>query len=132
MASSIMALAIATSVTTLQRGFANIDSARNLSLAGQIIQTELEKIRMKNWATLNNTELYPTARTQIAIDPLFNNVSGLDRFSLFRTISTPQTGMRQITFEITWSNYDGRTMTRSYTTFYSQFGLYDYFYNSRS
>ena len=37
-AAVVMALAITTSITTLQRGFLALDSARNLTMAGQILQ----------------------------------------------------------------------------------------------
>lgn len=128
MAAAIMAMAIATSITTMQRGFANIDTARNLTVAGQILQTEMEKMRMNSWTTVDGYQPGPTTLT---VDTLFssNPVIG-SRFALTRSTESPQTGMKKVSFEVTWKNYDGRTLKRSYMTYYSQYGLYDYYFNS--
>lgn len=37
-ASTVMALAITTAITTMQQAFLALDSARNITLAGQILQ----------------------------------------------------------------------------------------------
>lgn len=42
----IMAFSITTSITTMQRGFLSVDSARNLSLASQMMPSEIEKMRL--------------------------------------------------------------------------------------
>jgi hypothetical protein len=39
-------------------------------------------------------------------------------------------GMRRIKLTVTWRNYDGRYLSRSYTAYYGQNGLYDYYFNS--
>jgi Tfp pilus assembly protein PilV len=129
MSTAILSLAIATSVTTLQRGYANLDSARNMVLAGQIMQTEIEKLRMSDWATVyayaDNTD------TTATVDSVFTSNAAIgNRFTMIRRCSTPQTGMKQITFTITWRNFDGRSLSRSYTTYYCQNGLYDFFFNN--
>ena len=38
--------------------------------------------------------------------------------------------MKKVTLTVTWRSYDGRNITRSYSSYYGQNGLYDYFYNS--
>ena len=45
MAAIVMAFAITTSITTMQRAFLAIDAARGVTYAGQIMQSELEKMR---------------------------------------------------------------------------------------
>lgn len=49
-AAGVMALTITTSITTMQSALLALDSARNITIAGQIIQGELERMRRKNWA----------------------------------------------------------------------------------
>jgi len=131
MACIIMAFAITTSITTLQQGFLSIDTARNFVIAGQIMQSEIEKMRVSPWSTtatvtglVDYTDTFPT----IAIDAAFtSNVYISNRFTLTRTMADPKTDMRQITLTVTWKNYDGRQMSRSYTTYYARYGLYDFF-----
>ena len=129
MSTMILSLAIATSITTLQRGYANLDSARNLVLAGQIMQTEIEKLRMSDWTTVS--AYTDDTDTTMTVDSVFTSNAAIgSRFTLTRRCASPQTGMKQITFTITWRNFDGRSMSRNYSTYYSQNGLYDFFFNN--
>ena len=52
MAVIVMAFALTTSITVLQRGFNAVDSARNISFAAQMLQSELERVRLLPWSTL--------------------------------------------------------------------------------
>ena len=127
-----MALAITSSLTALQRGFASIDSARNMVIAGQIMQSEIEKMRVCPWtttATVTGIVDYTNDTPAIAIDPNFaaDNPTIANRFVVTRTITTTATEMRQITLNVSWTNYDGRRLSRNYTFFYARYGLYDFF-----
>jgi hypothetical protein len=129
-----MALAITTSITTMQRGFLSLDSARKLTLAGQIMQCELEKMRMVTWTTIN---AYPATLDPMPIEAAFlTNPAVSATFSLRRDVAVivaptaTERGMSQITFTLSWKSYDGRPLSRSYTSYYGEKGLYDYYYNS--
>lgn len=131
MAAAVMALAITTSITTMQRAFLVLDTARNLSTAGQIMQSEFEKMRLKSW--IENTG--PGGRLvsgPVTIDSAYTaNPSIGNRFTLSRTVNDVHTDlMKQVTLTITWRGYDGRSISRSYYTYYGKNGLYDYFYNT--
>ncbi|MBI2514101.1 MAG: hypothetical protein HYV96_19180 [Opitutae bacterium] len=134
LAAFILALAIATSITTLQRAFLSIDTARNMTLAGQIMQHELEKVRLKDWATVSAY----TSSDNLTIDSLFTSNSYIANLianrglRLSREVSTPETDIVQLTYTVTWRNYDGRELSRSYVTYYARYGMYDFFYNSSS
>lgn len=128
MSVAIMALAITTSLTTMQRSFMSLDSARNITLASQIMQSELESMRLNPWATING---YPDGPTTLTIDSAFTgNAAIANRFTLTREVATIRTGLRQITLTVSWNSFDGRAMSRSYITYYGESGLYDYFSNS--
>jgi Tfp pilus assembly protein PilV len=135
MAATVMVLAIATSITTLQKGFSSLDTARNITIAGQIMQSEFEKMRLRDWSVIS---LIPTTDTPLTIDSSFttgNTLITSRSFALTRK-ATPITtttgvGLRQITLTVTWKGYNGMTLTRSYNSYYGQNGLYDYYYNSR-
>lgn len=122
MAAAVMALAMTTSITTMQRAFLGLEAARGTSYASQIMQTEFEKMRLANWATVSAYTGNPT------IDSTFNAIPYIvnRQFAMTRTVATVHTGMLQVTLRITWTTFDGRQMARSYTTYYGQNGLYDY------
>jgi len=61
-ASFVMAMAIATSLTALQYSYRAIDSARYTTLAGQILQSQMEKLRLLTWAQLTDPVNGPIAK----------------------------------------------------------------------
>ena len=140
MATFVMALAISSSVTTLQVGYRSIDTARNMTLAGQILQSMIEDIRLKQWTEINTMS---TTNGGVATGPIstfdttgsfsgFNATASrmLNRFTFTRTVTsvTGQTGMKKIVLAASWVGIDGRTTSVNYTTYYAQNGLYDYYY----
>jgi Tfp pilus assembly protein PilV len=123
-AACVMALAITTSITTMQRAYLALDAARGTSYAAQMMQTEMEKIRLQNWTTVSG---YSATSTPVTIDSSFTSNSYIgNRYTMTRTATPVHTGMMQITLTISWATYDGRTLSRSYTTYYGHNGLYDY------
>ncbi|MDB6170154.1 MAG: hypothetical protein JWM88_3018 [Verrucomicrobia bacterium] len=138
MAVIVMAFAITTSITTMQRGFLALDTARNITIAGQIMQSEFEKMRLLPWTTVDAYAASTTAVPYDAahpeyfyIDTAFTSNSFIqNRFTVVRDVVLVRTGLKKITLTISWRSYDGRTLTRKYFTYYGQNGLYDYFYNS--
>lgn len=130
MAAIVMAFAITTSITTMQRAFLALDTSRNLTLAGQIMVSEMERIRMLSWTDVSAFDLSPTV-TNVVLDSTFSQMAS--RFTMTRTVTLPDasnTNIREITLTITWRGYDGRQHTRSYTTHYARFGIHDYIYNT--
>jgi Tfp pilus assembly protein PilV len=128
MAAAVMAFALTTSITTMQRGFLSLDTARNITIAGQIMQSEFEKMRLLPWATIDaytNTSPAPTIDTSFTSNAYIGT-----RFTLTRQVDVVRAGMKKFTLTVSWRSYDGRTISRSYTSYYGQNGLYDYFYNS--
>ncbi|OIQ95012.1 hypothetical protein GALL_230260 [mine drainage metagenome] len=128
MASFVLALGIATSIVAMQWGFRSLDLARGTTLASQIMQSEIERLRLMNWSTLNAlpaTETFDGAT-------YFSTAPGIaGKFTVTRTI-TPDparsTSVDFITVSVTWKTYDGRSHTRSFKTEYMKDGLYDYYY----
>src|SRR3954471_12782851 len=52
-AAGVLALVLSTSIITLQSGFRTLDVARGTTLASQILQSEMERLRMKSWTDIN-------------------------------------------------------------------------------
>ncbi|MBM3854782.1 MAG: hypothetical protein FJ399_16790 [Verrucomicrobia bacterium] len=121
MTTFVLALAIVTSITTLQRAFSNLDSARNFSIAGNILQAEMEKERLLGWARVSDPNFQPTLDSNHLRNPA---IAG--RFTLSRTLvvlSGRNNQMVQVTLTVRWRSYDGRPLSRSFTTYFTQGGL---------
>ncbi|MBL9209397.1 MAG: type II secretion system protein [Opitutaceae bacterium] len=128
MASAIMAFALSSAIIVMQRALSLQDSARNLTLAGQLMQAEFEKMRLKDWSVVGG---YAAGPTPVGANSLFTMSAGVgDRFTVQRRVYTPQADMREIELTASWRAYDGRTVSRSMKTYYGRYGLYDYYYNN--
>jgi type II secretory pathway pseudopilin PulG len=126
-AALIMGLVLATSITTLQRAFISLQNARDLNIASQMLQSEMEKMRLADWATVNG---FTTSSTQVTLDSAFtSNPYVGDRFTLSRTVTDPKTDTRIITLLVVWKGADNRPLSRRLAMRYSRNGLYDYFYS---
>jgi hypothetical protein len=125
----VMVLAITTSITTMQRAFLALECARKVTMAGQIMQGEFEKMRLEDWSVIAgypaSADITATAKASFASSSAITGT-----FTLRRTVSEVHPDMKLITLATTWKGYDGRTHSREYSTYYGKNGLYDYFYNS--
>ena len=127
MAAMFMALVLTTAITTLQRAFISLQNARDLNIVSQMLQSEMEKMRLADWGTVN---ALPGSTTPIPLDATFTaNAFVGDRFTLTRTVADPKTGTRVITLRILWVGADRRPLSRNLSLRYSRNGLYDYFYS---
>jgi hypothetical protein len=125
-AGTVLVLGIVTSITALQSGLQAIDNARNYTTAAQLMQNEMEHLRLKSWAQLQALEQSgdPEVQVPAAIG------SGGAPIRCTRLIADLKTDMKQITLVTSWRGYDGRTHTARLLTRYGKTGLYDYFYTS--
>lgn len=134
MASFVLALGIATSIIALQSGFKFIDVARDTTLASQILQSEIERLRMMSWSTIN--ALIPAgedeAKATVDLATMFTtDVNLASRFSVVRHVAKDTArpnDVRFITLAVTWRSLDGREHTRRFQAKYIKNGLYDYYY----
>lgn len=123
MAVFVLAVAITTGLAAMQRAFLQLDTARNLQLASSILQCEMEKERLLPWSTISSATYQP------AIDAtLLRDVSIAGRFTLSRSINAVNDQLVQVTLTATWRTYEGRNVSRTYTTYFCQGGLYNWIY----
>ena len=142
MAGFVLTLAIGSSIATLQMGFRAIDNARNTTLAGQILQSQMEKLRLLSWPQFTNPTTGPVAFTTFKPDISASNTAQINRFatsnggagtcgmSIVDAPSPFATTMKDITLTATWTGIDGMSHSLSYTTRYGYNGLSDFFYTS--
>ncbi|MCF7687114.1 MAG: response regulator [Cephaloticoccus sp.] len=126
LAAIILVLGITTAITTLQRGLLAVDSARNYSYAAQLMQSELERLRLKNWSQLQ--ALQSSGTTAVTTD----DTAGSARTAITcnYSITDVKSDMKEITLISNWRGLDGRPHTARLITRYSKRGLYDYFYTA--
>lgn len=128
MATFVLALAIGSAIIAMQAGFKHLDLARGTTLAAQIMQSEMERIRMMSWAgvsALPAKEVFDGALNFTAS----SRVTG--KYSVTRTRTadgTRPTEIMNIGISVAWNTYDGRPHTRSFNSIYAKNGLYDYYY----
>lgn len=136
MAATVMVLGIVTSLTTLQFGMRSVDTARNMTLASQILQSELEILRLQNWAQISALPASATvdpatsisSGSSTTLDTMLNAIAG--RFTCTRTVAaiSGRADIKLITLDVSWLGVDGRSHTVTYQTRYAKNGLSDYFY----
>lgn len=142
MAVMVLALAITSSLTVLQQGFRAIDTARNTTIAGQVLQSMIEDLRLLTWtqtealgASSEGTidQFYPPGSDAGRSFTDYNKTAEamLSRFTFIRTVNDAagQSNMKVIVLTAQWIGVDGRQHAVSYTTYYAQYGLYDYYHS---
>lgn len=128
MATFVMTFGIASTIIAMQAGFKMIDVARGTTLASQVAQSEMERIRMLSWADIAAMP----AQEQVNLSTVFTTDPALAaQFTMIRLaqdVVGKETSQREITLRVTWRSYDGRPHQRTFRTRYSKNGLYDYYY----
>ena len=125
-AAAVLLFGIVSALTVLQSGLQAVDSARNYTKAAQLMQNEMERLRLNSWSQLET--LQTSGDTHVDVDTRVQSRG--TPFVCTRTIRDLKTDMKEITLESTWRNYDGRPQSAKLVTRYSKSGLYDYFYTS--
>jgi Tfp pilus assembly protein PilV len=131
-AAMVMTLTLTSSLQILQRGLQAIDTARYSTLAGQILQSQMEKLRL-----LSSTQLQPlvTGNPTVFKPDLVGSSSLVSRFTnnCKQTLSFDGghagNTMVDITLTATWNGSDGTQHTRTYYSQYAYNGISDFFYS---
>lgn len=137
-AAVILAFGITSSIITIQSGYRTMDDARNLTIASQVLQSELERLRLLPWSSDTGGESISALAASETVDlssSFTSNAQIAARFTLVRTVA-PTSGreatMRDITLTVTWTGIYGVSHSRTFTTRYCKDGLYDYYYTIAS
>lgn len=130
-ATAILALVISTSLSVMSQGFRAMDTARSVRVATQIIQDEMENIRMANWQTVQSWPVGEPGITLVLDSAYTANAYIGNRFTCRRVVEnvSGKTTMRLITLIVTWTGSDGRQHIRSAKTYYTRGGLFSYVSN---
>ena len=136
MAAFVMAMGIATSIIAMQAGFRQIEVARGNTLASQLIQSEMERLRLMPWNNTSTTGVDSIcelpASENVDLSTMFSSSANLaQRFTVTRIVANDSTrpdDVKNITIRVNWTTYDGVAHNRSFNSIYVKNGLYDYYY----
>ncbi len=134
MAATILAVGFIGMIQTMTVSSNMMDAARRQTLASQIINHEIEKLRFASWSTISGL---PIASTAVTIDSQFSAAiaaSGAS-YTLSRTLTRPDpaTNLREVNFTVTWvvttsrrdssNNLLSFTYSRSNSAYFGKYGL---------
>jgi hypothetical protein len=123
-AMTVLSLALASSMVAITAGFRVMEDARMGTLASQVLQSEMETLRLKNF---NEVKDLPSPAT-FTVDSSLQAAS-FNRFTCTRTVGAgPNSLMRAVTLRVEWRSTAGQIRVREYFTYFGKGGLSDYFY----
>lgn len=134
MAAIILVVAFIGMIEAMTLSSAMMDNARRQTLAAQIINHEIEKLRFSSWSTISGL---PMTSTAITIDSQFTAAIATSgaTYTLARTLTNPDpaTNLREVNFTVTWVVKTSRhasngallsfTYTRSNSAYFGKYGL---------
>ena len=120
---TVLILVLVSCIGAATIGFRLLEDARLNTLASQVLQSEMERIRLRNWTQLSSLP----ANEPFAPETAFS-AGTFHKFTCLRTISDIRSDMKQVKLTLTWRSMQGRLHTRSYITYVVREGLNDYYY----
>jgi prepilin-type N-terminal cleavage/methylation domain-containing protein len=134
MAATILVVGFIGLIQAVKVSSTMMDTARRQTLAAQILNHEIEKLRFYTWPQIQSLA---NAGPAPYSDPQFNTAIAASgaTFSLARTLTNPDpaAGLREVKFTLTWivktSRHDSSgalltfTYTRSNSAYFGKYGL---------
>lgn len=130
-AAMVLAIAIGSSIGVLRTGFSLIELARDSTMASQILQSEMENLRLKNWASIEELPLDEEEEFNLTGTDFDEGVT--NRFTATRLVTLVDNReelMRKVELVATWKTNNGVEHKRHYVTYFAKEGLNDYYYRS--
>lgn len=156
MAATLLAFVIVTSLSVLQAGYRQLDTARKTTLAAQVLQSMIEDVRLLSWSgtggpgginVINLTNVIDGTLQDMDFDQVNRHQSNsmsslsptaarlLQDFRFTRVVSEVEgrtdlnhvPTVRRIVLRARWTGVGGQIHTLEYTTYYARDGLYAYY-----
>ncbi len=121
----VLGMVIASTIAALRTGFTMIQLARDNTMAAQILQSEMENLRMMSWVELN--ALPEEEAMEVGLD--FDSRIA-ERYQTTRRVfnDNGRAGIKEVELEIRWVTTGGAEQQRVFRTLFSREGLNDYYY----
>lgn len=133
-AAVLLGFVIMTSLTALSQAYGFTRHARMVTLAGQVVQSVMEDLRLRNFAELKayaaQTQPVNFASTLASERFTSNFTQGFTLTGNFTTLTRPSGATYDrisVTLTIGWTERDS-TYTRTMITYFGEKGLSDYYY----
>jgi len=130
----VLGFVIMGAIAALSRAYGFTRHARMVTLAGQVVQSVMEDLRLKNFSALQTfaAQTQPVSfATSIAGEGFSSNFTqGFTVTGTFTTLvasSSGQLGKISVRLNVSWTEQSS-TYTRSLITYFGEKGLSDYYY----
>jgi prepilin-type N-terminal cleavage/methylation domain-containing protein len=124
-AAAVMLVVFAGGFGALAQGNRLIEVSRDETRVSQILQSEIEDLRTRDWATL----IALAAESSYAPQGTFTDAYST-RYSVKRNIATRSATQRRVTLQVSWTDNRNTSHMREYLTLITEDGLYDFYYRS--
>jgi type II secretory pathway pseudopilin PulG len=124
-AATVLILIFVSSIGAITVGFRMLEDARMTTLASQVLQSEMEDMRLMNWTAV---DALPASGT-FPIQTSLANAS-FNKFTCSRKIAAVNSDMKKVTVAVTWQATNGNKRVRQYMTYIAKNGLNDYYYRT--
>ncbi len=127
MAVMILGLLFGGAITTLGRGFFEIELSRDSVRVTQLLQSEVELLRTQNWTQLEALKGTSTVSLELdsSGDPIFGG-----KYTLTRALTTSKVDQLQLSLKANWTDSRGISHDRTFYTIFTKDGLNDYYYRT--
>jgi type II secretory pathway pseudopilin PulG len=134
LAAFVLLFAISSALYVMQAGFRALDLARTTTVVSQLLQSEIETVRLMNWGDVSKMEPDNPVHVAWAYEGSVKLPQSLQLTRTVRAVPTPtgselpiEPDVRQIVVAASWITADGRSHLRSTSTQYGKNGLNDYY-----
>jgi Tfp pilus assembly protein PilV len=126
-AAGVLAIGLAGMVQAMGIGSEMLDTARKQTIASQVIQSEIERLRMLTWTAGSlPADLTLTDRPAVvSINPSLAQVAPATLFNCTRAVqlASGRADLRQVTIVVSWTGITGKTHSRSTNVYLGRNGL---------
>lgn len=121
----LLGIIFSSAFSTYMLGIDMINDAREELRASQIIQSEIERLRTKNWTQLCSLTQVDTVTPRGEFAAYY-----ADKYTAFRYLIELNTAGDKmlVAIRVHWTNSKGQTSVRWFNTIFVQNGLNDYYY----
>lgn len=116
----------------LSQGFAVMDTSRENMRATQLLDQQMETIRLYTWSQINTSGFVPTNFTaqfnpssQSTNGPVFYGTIVITNASMAESYAS---NFVWVTVGVTWTSANSKQHSRQMSTLVSQYGLHNYYY----
>lgn len=123
-ATCVLMLGLGGTVMTVKSSLETISHSRHLGVASQVMQSEIERLRLRSWSQLQ--AIQDSGDQTVAMPALADSAN----LTCTRQIRDLRDGLKEIVIEARWGGARERTHSARLVTRYARNGLNDYFYTT--